>query len=191
MRAARCSSTPERWPGRVSLCRPRRALIVIDSGLRHSHAAGDYRTRRDECVRAAAALGVAELRDVDMGDLDRIGRLPEPLNRRARHVVTENARVLAAVEALRAADLEAVGRLFVASHLSMRDDFEVSVPCIDALVDAAIGAPGVYGARLTGGGFGGAIVALADRNEAPTAAAEILRRHSGRGFPPARVIVPE
>ncbi len=170
---------------------PETALIVIDSGLRHSHAAGDYRTRRDECVRAAAALGVAELRDVDMGDLDRIGRLPEPLNRRARHVVTENARVLAAVEALRAADLEAAGRLFVASHLSMRDDFEVSVPCIDALVDAAIGAPGVYGARLTGGGFGGAIVALADRNEAPTAAAEILRRHSGRGFPPARVIVPE
>jgi galactokinase len=170
---------------------PEAALIVIDSGIRHSHASGDYRTRRDECVRAAAALGVPELRDIGVDDLDRVDRLPEPLNRRARHVVTENARVLATVAALGAGDLGAVGRLFVESHVSMRDDFEVSVPAIDALVESALATPGVHGARLTGGGFGGAIVALAARSEARRAAADIVATYDGRGFPAARVIVPD
>ena len=104
-------------------------LLVIDSGVRHSHASGEYRIRRDECHRAAALLGVAALRDVAERDLNLIDALPEPLNRRARHVVTENARVLAAVEALKAGDLKEVGRLFLASHASMRDDFEVSSTC--------------------------------------------------------------
>ena len=160
-------------------------------GMRHSHASGDYRTRRDECVRAAAALGVPELRDIGVDDLDRVDRLPEPLNRRARHVVTENARVLATVDALRAGDSVPSGGLFVESHLSMRDDFEVSVPAIDALVESALAIPGVHGARLTGGGFGGAIVALAARSEARRAAAEIVATHDARGFPAARVIVPD
>ncbi|HYT77500.1 MAG TPA: galactokinase family protein, partial [Vicinamibacterales bacterium] len=90
----------------------RAALVVLDSGVAHNHAAGDYRTRRAECERAAGLLGVPQLRDAAMGDLGRIASLPEPLNRRARHVVTENARVLETVAALIAGDLAAVGRLF-------------------------------------------------------------------------------
>jgi galactokinase len=167
------------------------ALIVIDSGVTHKHAGGEYRTRRQECSEAAVALGVAELRDVAVTDLDRVAALAPPLNRRARHVVTENARVLAAVIALKAEDLEQTGRLFVESHASMRDDFEVSIPAIDALVEIACRTPGVYGARLTGGGFGGAIVALADRSRASAAADTIVHKHNDGPFGSSRVIVPQ
>jgi galactokinase len=166
------------------------ALIVIDSGVSHSHAGGEYRTRRDECLRAAAALGIPELRDATEEDLDRIARLPEPLDRRARHVVTENARVQATVRALASGDLPGAGRLFDASHISMRDDFEVSIPAIDALVDRAQHVTGVFGARLTGGGFGGSIVALASRSRAKAAAEEIVESHNQGTFGPAHVIVP-
>ncbi|WP_437573564.1 galactokinase [Sorangium sp. So ce887] len=138
-------------------------LLVVDSGVAHQHASGDYKTRRAECERAAAALGVPQLRDVDAAAETRIASLPAPLDRRARHVVTENARVLAAVAALRAGDLGRLGELFDASHRSMRDDFEVSVPAVDDLVESARAQPDVFGARLTGGGFGGAIVALVKR----------------------------
>jgi galactokinase len=170
---------------------PRRAaLLVIDSGISHEHASGEYRTRRDECARAAAALGIAELRDVDERDLDRIAALPEPLNRRARHVVTENARVQATVRALDAADLREVGRLFAASQASMRDDFEVSIPAIDTLVERAQQTRGVYGARLTGGGFGGSIVALAEPDRVRDAAAEIVDSYNRQASGRARVVVP-
>ncbi|MGK3987678.1 galactokinase [Sorangium sp. So ce136] len=141
-------------------------LLVINSGVAHQHASGDYKTRRAECERAAAALGVPQLRDVDAAAEQRIASLPAPLDRRARHVVTENARVLAAVAALRAGDLARLGQLFDASHRSMRDDFEVSVPEVDALVESARAQPDVFGARLTGGGFGGSIVALVKRGSA-------------------------
>jgi galactokinase len=134
-------------------------LIVINSGVAHNHAAGDYRTRRAECEEAAARLGVVELRDCSVHDLPRIDALPSPLNRRARHVVTENARVIEAVAALRNSELTRLGTLFRASHDSMRDDFEVSVPEIDTLVRLAEEHAEVYGARLTGGGFGGSIIA--------------------------------
>jgi galactokinase len=167
---------------------PSAALIVIDSGVAHRHAAGAYRERREECARAAALLGAAELRDVE--DVDRVAALPAPLARRARHVVTENARVLSAVAALRMGQLEEVGRLFVASHASMRDDFEISVPAVDALVETACEVSGVYGARMTGGGFGGAVVALAVREQASAAASDIVARHQARGHSGARVIVP-
>ena len=170
---------------------PDAALIVIDSGVTHHHAGGEYRTRRDECARAAAALGVVELRDVDVADLDRVSRLPEPLNRRARHVITENARVQETVTSLASGDLNNVGRLFLESHASMRDDFEVSVPPVDALVECAARAPGVYGARLTGGGFGGAIVALADRWHAAEAASSVLREFNSTKGSSARLIIPE
>ncbi len=168
---------------------PGSALIVIDSGITHSHAGGEYATRREECSRAAASLGVPELRDVTVNDLDRLNALPEPLNRRARHVVTENARVLDTVRALQACDLQAAGRLFVESHTSMRDDFQVSIPPIDALVDVALNTPGVYGARLTGGGFGGSIVALADRSAATKAAHAIVQTHNLGNNASARVLV--
>ncbi|HTN91314.1 MAG TPA: galactokinase [Sorangium sp.] len=141
-------------------------LLVINSGVAHQHASGDYKTRRAECERAAAALGVPQLRDVDAAAEQRIASLPAPLDRRARHVVTENARVLAAVAALRAGDLARLGQLFDASHRSMREDFEVSVPEVDALVESARAQPDVFGARLTGGGFGGSIVALVKRGGA-------------------------
>jgi galactokinase len=166
------------------------ALLVIDSGVRHSHVSGAYRTRREECTRAAAALGVRSLREIGEADMSAIDSLPEPLNRRARHVVTENARVLATVAALRAADLIAVGSLFYASHASMRDDFEMSTPAVDALVDAARSVRGVYGARLTGGGFGGSIVALTEPSRA-NAAGDAITVHQNRRFSnQARVLVP-
>jgi galactokinase len=165
-------------------------LLVIDSGVAHSHAAGEYRTRRAECGLAASLLGVRELRDVTTSDLARVAALPEPLNRRARHVVTENQRVLETVEAFRAADLAAVGALLSASHSSMRDDFEVSIPDIDLLVGIAAARPDVYGARLTGGGFGGSMVALAPRGAAPRAAALIAAEYSRRSGRPGSVLVP-
>jgi galactokinase len=169
---------------------PEASLIVIDSGVTHQHASGEYRTRRDECARAAALLGIRELRDASAADLSRIAKLAPPLDRRARHVVTENARVLAAVDALRAGDLPQVGRLFIESHASMRDDFQVSVPAVDALVERAIRTDGIYGARLTGGGFGGAIVGLARGDRARAAADEIADGHNRDGrFPHARVLV--
>jgi len=134
------------------------AIAVVHSGISHDHASGDYRVRRHECEEATRALGVTSLRSLTVEDLPRVERLPAPLDRRARHVVTENVRVLEAVEALRAGDLERLGALLAASHRSLRDDYQVSVPDLDRLVALAAEAPGVFGARLTGGGFGGAIV---------------------------------
>ena len=110
---------------------------MINSGVAHHHAHGDYRTRRAECERAASLLGVAELRDVGVADLSRLQVLPSPLDRRARHVVTENQRVLDAVAAMRANDATALGALFDASHVSQRDDYECSVPEVDQLVAIA------------------------------------------------------
>jgi galactokinase len=153
---------------------PEADLLVISSGIRHDHAAGDYRIRHAECMAAARALGVGSLRDVELADLPRAAALPEPLGRRARHIVTENARVLAAVAALERGDLPALGRLFAESHASQRDDFAVSIAAIDALVALATGHAEVWGARLTGGGFGGSIVALARPGSGPAVAAAIL-----------------
>ena len=159
-------------------------LIVVASGLQHDHATGDYKTRRAECERAAEMLGVTKLRDVT--DPAVASQLPAPLDRRVRHVVTENARVLAAVEALRAHDLAQLGALFVASHASMRDDYECSLPAIDQLVEHAAGDPDVYGARMTGGGFGGSIVVIARSKTAKAVAARLTAR-----VPSAHVLVAE
>jgi galactokinase len=169
---------------------PASALIVVDSGITHRHAGGEYATRREECARAAALLGVKELRDVSVDELDRVNALPEPLNRRARHVVTENARVLDTVKALTAGDLATTGRLFLESHASMRDDFQISIAPIDTLVELARGVQGVYGVRLTGGGFGGSVVALAERSNAKHAARDIVRAYNRTDLSTARVLVP-
>jgi len=165
-------------------------LLVIDSGIRHSHASGDYRVRRDECRRAAEVLGVSSLREVSERDLPAIDALPDPLNRRARHVVKENARVLATVDALKVGDLKEVGRLFLASHASMRDDYAVSVPEVDALVESARSTRGVYGARLTGGGFGGSIVAIVERGRAAELGREIVAQHNRHFSIAAMGVVP-
>jgi galactokinase len=158
-------------------------VVVIDSGVSHAHAGGEYVTRRRESFEAAALLGVEHLRDLDVAQLSRTAGLPPLLARRARHVVTENARVLAAVEALRAGDAPRLGALFAASHASMRDDYETSTPEIDALVELGAAHPDIFGARLTGGGFGGSVVMLARAGRGRDAAARIrdaYRRQTGR-----------
>lgn len=165
-------------------------LVVIGSGVAHSNAAGEYNTRRAECERACALLGVPALRDIDPADLARVGHLPAPLDRRARHVVTENARVLETVAALRAGDLSALGPLLAGSHASMRDDYEVSVPEIDLLVEIATATPEVVGARLTGGGFGGSIVVLARAGHGRAAGATIVAAYRERSGRDGRLLVP-
>ena len=151
------------------------------------------RTRLDRasCAARARLLGVEKLREVTPDDLARIARLPEPLNRRARHVVTENARVLEAVEALRRGDANALGQLFLESHASMRDDFEVSLPDIDRLVEITASDPRTYGARLTGGGFGGAIVALCRRGDALDVTARAMRAYRLATQCHGRVLIPD
>ncbi|MFA5162747.1 MAG: galactokinase [Elusimicrobiales bacterium] len=157
-------------------------ILVINSGVSHSNSGGGYNTRRAECEKACSLLGVKLLREIPPDGLSRVEALPEPLNRRARHVLTENERVLQAVRAMEKGDMETLGELFRRSHVSMRDDYEVSVPEIDLLVDIASRQPGVYGARMTGGGFGGSIVALA-RPGTGAAAAEETAREYGRKTP--------
>lgn len=161
-------------------------VLAIDTRVAHAHAHGGYAARRAECEQAAAALGVASLRDATEEDL---GRLDGVLLRRARHVVQENTRVLAAAAALQSGALDRVGALFAASHRSLRDDFEVSCPELDLAVDAAL-AGGAVAARMTGGGFGGSVVALVpgtrvgDVEAACTAAA----RAAGAPLPLVRVL---
>ncbi len=136
------------------------AILVIDTGVKHSHATGGYGERRAACERGAAALGVSSLRDATVDDLPRAQQLLDDVTfRRIRHVITENQRVLDTVAALRAQGASAIGELLDASHRSMRDDFEISVPELDLAVETAVGA-GALGARMTGGGFGGAAIAL-------------------------------
>ena len=135
---------------------PERArLRVVDSGVRHENRAAEgYRERVAECRRAAELLGVGSLRDATLR-----ASLPAPLDRRVAHVVLENERVLAAVDAIERGDLAALGELMNDSHASQRDRYEVSIPAVDALVEK-LRAEGALGARLTGGGFGGSVVAL-------------------------------
>lgn len=165
-------------------------LVVINSGVAHQHAAGDYNTRRAECERAAALLGVGQLRDVGPADLPRIAGLPEPLSRRARHIVTENQRVLDAVACLRAGDLAGLGELFLASHASQRDDYAVSIPPIDLLVELAQRDPAVYGARLTGGGFGGSVVLLVRAGAGGAVARGVVAAYQEQTSHHATVLVP-
>lgn len=170
---------------------PEVGLVVMDTGVRHAHARGDYRVRQEECARAAEALGVSCLASLGLEALPRVAVLPAPLDRRARHVVTETARVGRAVEALRRGDLEALGTIFAESHASMRDDFEVSTPEVDALVDAAADDPDALGARLTGGGFGGAVVILTRAGREKAVAARLARGYARRTGRRAAVLVPE
>lgn len=158
-------------------------LVIIHSGITHSNAHDDgsrnYKTRRAECEHACELLGIKTLRDLEIKDLPRINALPSPYSNRARHVVTENARVLEAVAAFKAADLVRVGQLFAESHTSMRDDYDMSESEIDSLVEIARSNQSIYGARLTGGGFGGSIVALAKIGEGRIAGEKIALEYQG------------
>jgi galactokinase len=129
-------------------------LATLDSGASRSLARSGYNERREECRRAIELLGLESLRDADDGS-----GLPAPLDRRVRHVISENERVDAAAEALAAGDLAALGELLSASHASLRDDYEVSVSEVERAVEACIDA-GALGARIMGGGFGGSVLAL-------------------------------
>jgi galactokinase len=168
------------------------ALVVIDTRVSHAHATGGYAARRASCEAGARALGVEALRDVS------IDQLPEAQNllddetfRRVRHIVTENQRVLDTVRTLHEHGPESIGELLVASHKSMRDDFEISVPELDLAVDTALEA-GAIGARMTGGGFGGAAIALTplDRVEAVQNAAADAFASAGYRAPVSFTVVP-
>ena len=160
------------------------ALLVIDSRARHSHAGGDYAARRASCERAAADLGVSSLREVQDGGPANLASVRDPIDaRRARHVLTENRRVLDVVAALSAADFAEAGRIFTASHASMRDDFGITTEQIDLIADAAVRA-GALGARMTGGGFGGCVIALVPADRAQSVGDIVRRTVSGAGFAP-------
>jgi galactokinase len=149
-------------------------LIVIDSGVARTLATSKYNERFAECREAARLLGVPMLRDVT--NVAALDALPATLQKRARHVVTENARVLAAVAD--GVDGPTFGKLMNASHASLRDDYEVSVTALDILCDMLRAEPGVYGARLTGAGFGGACVALCEQGRAASIAASVTSRYN-------------
>ena len=158
------------------------AILVVDTRVEHAHSSGGYRDRRASCEAGAAALGVTWLRDVSVADLDRArATLDDETFRRVRHIVTENQRVLDTVAALRADGPTAIGELLTASHASMRDDFEISVPELDLAVDTALEA-GAIGARMTGGGFGGSAIALLPREKIADAAAAVERAFAAAGY---------
>jgi galactokinase len=159
------------------------AVIVCNTMTKHALATDGYNERRADCEAGVRALAIRlprirALRDVTMADLEaNRDALPERVFRRCRHVVTENARVESATAALRAGDLDAVGELMRASHLSMRDDFEISTPEVDAMVDSAMRADGTIGARMTGGGFGGCTVNLVRAERASSFASDVRVRY--------------
>ncbi len=137
------------------------SLLTLDTGKRRDLTHTEYGKRREQCEEAARLLGVKALRDVTPQQLAAAAdKLPEVIERRAAHVVNEDVRTLAAVDALRAGDLAAVGRLINESHVSLRDLFQISIPELDIMAALAQAEPGCYGARMMGGGFGGAVIAL-------------------------------
>jgi galactokinase len=145
-------------------------LVTLESGAEHVHADGGYNERRAECRAACEALGIEHL---SQADPDAAAALPPPLDRRARHVLSENARVDAMVAALRAGDLPAAGRLLDASHASLRDGYEASVPEVERTVET-LRAAGAAGARMVGGGFGGSVLALLPPGAAAPAGARAV-----------------
>ncbi|QSB15454.1 galactokinase [Natronosporangium hydrolyticum] len=159
------------------------AILVIDTRAPHRLVSGEYAARRATCEQAAVTLGVPALRDLTPADLPAASAtLTDPVQRRrVRHVVTENQRVLDTVTALRAGQLREIGPLLSASHASLRDDFEVTVPELD-LAAAAAEAAGAHGARMTGGGFGGCVLALVEADAADRVGAAVTDAFAGNGF---------
>ena len=147
----------------VPLRLDRHRLVALHSGETHAHSASGYNARREACREACRLLNVSSLREAT---LSQVASLPEPLHRRARHVLTENARVEQAIAALDDGDMPALGALLDASHTSLRDDFEVSTKALDATADR-LRAAGALGARLVGGGFGGSVLALLPPHVSP------------------------
>jgi len=154
------------------------ALLVIDTAVRHDNSAAGYRSRREQCAQASAALGVHTLRDASV---ESVASLTGVLQRRARHVVTENQRVIEVAALLRAGHIADVGALLDASHASLRDDYEVSCAELDLAVEVARGA-GAIGARMTGGGFGGCVIALVHIDRVDVASTAVRAAFADRRF---------
>ena len=160
---------------------PDSALLVFHGGVEHRLVGGEYNERREQCFAAARALGVPALRDVTSAQLENArAKLDPVVYRRAAHIVGEDERVFAGIEALRRGDGAAFGALMFASHESSRTNFENSTPELDALVEIARGEPGVYGSRLTGGGFGGATISLVKRADADAIARSLAEKYTLR-----------
>ncbi|NWS82109.1 GALK1 Galactokinase, partial [Toxostoma redivivum] len=156
------------------------AVLITNSNVRHTLTGSEYPTRRQHCEQAAAALGKASLRDATLAELEEArSRLGDEVFRRARHVIGEIARTAQAAQALQHRDYRTFGRLMVESHNSLRDDYEVSCPELDELVAAALEVEGVYGSRMTGGGFGGCTVTLLEAGAADRAQQHIQEKYSG------------
>ena len=164
------------------------ALLLINSHATHQHAGGEYAARRASCERCAAELGVRSLRDLQDAGPPALASMSSATDaRRGRHIITENQRVLDVVDALRVSDFGEVARLWTASHASMRDDFQITTEHIDLIADTAVSA-GALGARMTGGGFGGCVIALAAVEKVAAvsdAVREALRRS---GFPEPTIV---
>jgi galactokinase len=171
------------------------AVLVVNSGVRHALAAGEYAARQRECQQALAFFrqlrpDVRALRDVTPADVRQNETSLGPLlAARARHVTSENERTLAAAAAIRAGNLAELGQLLHASHRSLRDDHQVSCPELDRLVDILSATRSVYGARMTGAGFGGCVVAVVESAAVPAAVAAVRRDYDAAGFGPAEVIL--
>lgn len=156
-------------------------IMVINSGVTHrlSSTDGGYNERRAQCEEVCRLLNIPSLRELSIEQLQKAS-LPDILMKRARHVITENQRVKDAVVALRETNLNKLGQLFLSSHASMRDDYQVSIPEIDLLVELCTKHPEVYGARLTGGGFGGSIVAALKKGTKESVAQTVLEAYHSR-----------
>jgi galactokinase len=169
------------------------AVLVVDTRVAHSLADGEYGRRREACERATAILGLEWLRDLSVEELpDALARLDsDELRRRVRHVVTENDRVEQTVRLLRAGTVGDIGDLLTGSHRSLRDDYEVSCPELDLAVESTLAA-GALGARMTGGGFGGSVIALLPAQDIEAAIARVTADFAERNFtqPVGRVVDP-
>lgn len=154
------------------------AVLIMDTMTRHTHTDSGYNDRRESCEQAAHYFSVSHLRDVNIEQLEEAeSELDDVTYRRARHVISENQRVLDAVQAMEAGDAVTLGLLMNASHASLRDDFEVTNDALDTMASIAQEHPGCYGARMTGGGFGGCAVALVQADKAGDVAADVARQY--------------
>jgi galactokinase len=157
-------------------------IVVMDTRVAHRLTDGGYASRRKSCEEAAEILGVTSLRDVTVEGLEASRDLLEDLvYKRARHVVTENERVRQTVELLSASGPKTTGQLMIESHASMRDDFQISIPELDVAVETAI-SEGAIGARMTGGGFGGAAIALIEAEKVASLTTAVLDKFRDQGF---------
>jgi galactokinase len=158
-------------------------VVVLDTGTRRELTTSDYNKRRQECEAAAAGFGVKSLREVAVVDLDSApASMGKTTLARARHVVEENERTLNAAQAMAEGDVDLVGKLISESHVSLRDNFEVSSVALDAMVEAALASPGCLGARMTGAGFAGCAIALVQEEAVDSFILETAARYGETGF---------